>query len=163
MGLGIGKPEDLALAGLLHDIGVAELPAEIQILDPDQMTPAQLEAYKKHPELSVNLIKSRKLIVSDIVSKAILQHHELYNGSGYPSGLFGDRICKEAQLIGLADRFDYLTRVRDGKPLMTPSQAVDHLRTLQVNDPSRIHYEPELLKKLLNLFPGSKPESQVSP
>ena len=163
MGLGVGKPEDLALAGLLHDIGIAELPAEIQMLDPDQMTPDQLEAYKKHPELSVNLIKSRKLIVSDIVSKAILQHHELYNGSGYPSGLFGDRICKEAQLIGLADRFDYLTRVRDGKPLMTPSQAVDHLRSLQVNDPSRIHYEPELLKKLLNLFPGNKPESQVSP
>jgi len=118
-----------------------------------------LEIYKKHPEMSINLIKSRKLIVPDIVSKAILQHHELYNGSGYPSGLFGDRICKEAQIIALADRFDYLTRVREGRPLMTPSQAVDHLKGLQVNDPSRIHYEPELLKKLLNLFPGSKPEA----
>jgi len=163
MGLGIGKPEDLALAGLLHDIGIAELPAEIQILDPEQMNAEQLEIYKKHPEFSVNLIKKRKLIVPEIVSKAILQHHELYNGSGYPSGLFGDRICKEAQIIALADKFDYLTRVREGRPLMTPAQAVDYLRGLQVNDPSRIHYEPELLKKLLTLFPGMRSASEPSP
>ncbi len=154
MGLGIGKPEDLALAGLLHDIGVAELPAEIQLLEPEQMTPAQLDQYKKHPELSVNLIKSRKLIVPDPVTKAILQHHELFNGSGYPDGLFGDRISKEAQILALADRFDYLTRVKEGQPLMTPAQAVEHLRSLQANDPSRIHYDPELLKKLLALFPA---------
>jgi HD-GYP domain-containing protein (c-di-GMP phosphodiesterase class II) len=154
MGLGIGKPEDMALAGLLHDIGISELPAEIQALDPEKMTPAQFEIYKTHPERSLKLIRSRKIIIPDSVAKAVLQHHELYNGSGYPSGLFGDRISKEAQILSLADTFDYLTRVREGKPLLTPQQAVDRLRTLQVNDPSRIHYAPELLKKLVTLFPS---------
>jgi HD-GYP domain-containing protein (c-di-GMP phosphodiesterase class II) len=154
MGLGIGKAEDLALAGLLHDIGIAELPLDIQLLEPEDMNPEQLAQYKKHPEMSVNLIKSRKLIVPEIVTKAILQHHELYNGSGFPSGIFGDRICKEAQILSLADKFDYLTRLKEGRPLMTPAQAVDHLRKLQVNDPSRIHYDPELLKKLITLFPA---------
>jgi HD-GYP domain-containing protein (c-di-GMP phosphodiesterase class II) len=153
MGLGIGKPEDLALAGLLHDIGIAELPAEIQVLDPEQMSKEQLEAYKRHPEISVELIKSRKIVVPEIVTKAILQHHELYNGTGYPNGYFGDRICKEAQVLALADQFDYLTRLKEGQPLMTPHQAVSHLRTLQVNDPSNIRYNPELLKQLLQLFP----------
>jgi putative nucleotidyltransferase with HDIG domain len=153
MGLGIGKPEELALAGLLHDIGIAELPAEIQVIDPEQMSKEQLELYKKHPEISVELIKSRKIVVSEVVTKAILQHHELYNGTGYPNGYFGDRICKEAQVLSLADRFDYLTRLKEGQPLMTPYQAVSHLRSLQVSDPSNIRYNPELLKQLLQLFP----------
>ena len=118
------------------------------------MTKEQSELYQKHPQTSVNLVKSRKIVVPDIVTKIILQHHELYNGTGYPSGLFGDRICKEAQILALADRFDYLTRLIPGKPLLTPSQAVEQLRREQVNDPSRIHYNPDLLKRLLTLFPG---------
>lgn len=153
MGLGIGKPEHLALAGLLHDIGVAELPGELQFMEYSDMTPEQKRLYEKHPEGSVNLIKSRKIIVPEIVVKAILQHHELFNGSGYPTGLYGDRICKEAQILALADQFDELTKLQVGRPVLSPAQAVKILRDSQNADPSKVRFQPELLKQLLQLFP----------
>ncbi len=156
MGLGIGKPEDLALAGLFHDIGISSLPAEIQALEPSQMNPQQFEEYKKHPEISLNLVKKRKIVINETIMRAILQHHELYNGKGFPKGYAGDRISKEAQVLALADEFDSLTRLVEGHPLMTPIEAVEHLRKMQVNSPSSIHYSPELLNQLLTLFPAPK-------
>ncbi len=85
--------------------------------------------------------------------KAIAQHHERYNGSGYPKGLQGDRISKEAQVLSLADEFDYLTRLVEGKPQLNAKQAVEKLRTEQMGDPSKVKFNPELLGKLLTLFP----------
>ena len=155
IGLGLGNPEEIALAGLLHDIGITELPYDIQNTPPDKMTPEQMTEYIKHPDLTINLIRSRKIVVSDHVTKMILQHHELYNGDGYPKGLFGDRIMKEAQLIAIADRFDELTTIKDtesGK-LLSPTQAVKKLKQEQLQNPSKIKYNPELLKNILTLFP----------
>jgi HD-GYP domain-containing protein (c-di-GMP phosphodiesterase class II) len=159
MGLGIGNPADLALAGLLHDLGTAELPKEIQALEPEAMTKAQFEIYQTHPFLSVNLIKKRKIVVPDSVTNAIMQHHELYNGMGYPNGFYGDKICKEAQILCLANVFDELTKLKPGQPVCTPLEAVKKLRNDHVA--SKIYYNPELLKKLLTLFsnPSDNPEA----
>jgi HD-GYP domain-containing protein (c-di-GMP phosphodiesterase class II) len=153
MGTGIGKPEDLALGGLLHDIGKALLPPEIQQLEVEEMTPQQVEQYKKHPELSVNTIKQKKIVIPEIVTKMILQHHELYNGTGFPNGYFADRICKEAQLLGLADYFDHLTKLKRGRPALSPREAISIIKKEQVDNPSRIRYNPEIVKALLELFP----------
>ncbi len=153
IGLGVGNPEELALAGLLHDIGITELPYQIQNTPPEKMTPDELMEYQKHPDLSINMIRSRKIAVSEQVTKIIQQHHELYNGDGYPRGLFGDRILKEAQILAIADRFDELTSDRGGnEKKLKPMEAVEKLRDEQLKNPAKIRYNPELLKNILSLF-----------
>jgi len=158
IGLGIGNPEEIALAGLLHDIGITELPYNIQNTPPEKMSPEEFTEYTKHPELTVNLIKTRKIAVSENVSKIILQHHELYNGDGYPVGLFGERIMKEAQILAIADRFDELTgKSKGNQKSLKPIEAVQQLMDEQMANPSKIKYNPVLLENILSLFPKPKP------
>ncbi len=147
LGLGVGKPEEIALAGILHDIGLADVPMEIQIKT--DRTKQEDDEYQKHVEHSLKLIRDRKLIVSEVVLKAIGQHHERFNGTGYPKGVPGQRICPEAQILALADTFDYLTSGAMGQKRLTPTQALDHLvRT----NASQMVFNPELLSKLQALF-----------
>ena len=145
IGLGIGKPEELAMAGLLHDVGIADLRDDLQNKDESAMTQEEKVEYQKHPELSINIIKERKLIISETVMKMILQHHERPDGSGYPNQLSGKRVILESQILALADEFDTLTAVIPGRPSISPREAQETLL--------RGKYDLDLLKKLRQLFP----------
>lgn len=154
IGLGIGDPAELATAGLLHDLGLADIPYEIVSKPASARTREGQALYEKHPEMTINILKARKFIMSDKLIKMILQHHERFNGTGYPNKLYGDRILKEAQVLALADEFDYLTAAQDGRPLMSPAQAVEHFRQQIANNPADMLFNPDLLKGLLKLFPS---------
>lgn len=155
IGLGIGDPVELATAGLLHDLGLSDVPYEILTKPESERTPEEKKIYENHPELTIKILKSRKFIMSDKLIKIILQHHERFNGTGYPKQLYGDRITKEAQVLALADEFDYLTAAREGKPLMSPLQAVEYFRNLTLQNPTEMKFNPDLIKLLLKLFPSA--------
>ena len=128
MALGKGQPEELAMAGLFHDLGINDLPLEIQEKKEDQLTEAEWKIYQKHPELSVNLIKQRKLIVPPSVLRAVAEHHERWNGRGYPNELKQHSISIEGMILAFADQFDELTRVEEGKKQHTPLEAIEKLK-----------------------------------
>ena len=161
IGTGIGKPEDLALAGLIHDVGTVELPYEIRAKRPEKMLMNEFEEYKKHPILSMNLIKSKKIVISDHVTKIIQQHHELYNGDGYPNGIFGDRILKESQILAIADHFDYLINTDDdNENRVTPRQAAEILKKEQGTNPLKFRYHPDVFEGIQKLFAPMSPLSE---
>ncbi len=128
--LGVEHVEDLALAGLLHDIGLAHVADE------------ELEP---HPEMALEIIRKRKLVLSELVEQIILQHHEKFDGSGYPRGLRGVEICIEAQILSLADRIDELTAPIDGQARVTPREAMMQLR-------GQAGFDAGLVEKVWALF-----------
>lgn len=154
MGLGLGKPEDMAIAGMLHDIGLVKVPIEIQNKEENERTKEEAGLYRKHVEYSIEVIKTRKLILSDNIMKAIAQHHEWWNGMGYPNGLAGKRISIEGQILALADYFDHLISVKPGKPRTTPAEAIKKMQDEMNKDPGQTRFDPELVRKLVVLFPS---------
>jgi len=146
IGLQMGKPEDLAVAGMFHDLGMSDVPMEVQNKPEEQRSAQEKKLYQMHPEISVKIMKERKLIVPPTVMSAILQHHEKFDGTGFPKQLPGNRISIEAQIVALADRFDYLTREENGKKKVSPYEALE----IMMKEPA---FNPELVKKLLALTP----------
>jgi len=141
---GVGTPEDLALAGMFHDIGLAVVPLE------DQDNP-QSAAYQRHPELSLNLLKEKRIPLSEKIQLPLLQHHERANGTGFPSGLAEPKLKNESQILGLADEFDELTRVQEGRAPLSSEEA---LRVLW----ERGEFSRALVERLIAALHPESPE-----
>lgn len=136
--LGIVETEDLAQAALLHDVGIANMTRNS-------------EQYKNHPELSLKLLKNRKMEISPITSQIILQHHERFDGSGYPKGLKGEQIHLGARILGIVDEIDYRIGIKAGKPQIAPSDALRMLLKECVD--GKPHFDRKLVQQMLELFP----------
>lgn len=152
IGLGIGNPEELAIAGLLLDIGMADIPLEIQTKDPSLWTPEEKKIYESHPQKAIDMIKERKMNVSENIQKFILQHHENYSGNGYPHQLPGPKIAPEAQILALADTFDDLMIVKPGQPQLPPYEVLKKMVNDSLKDLSHCRFNPQMARKLLALF-----------
>ncbi len=116
------RPEDLAIAGMFHDLGMIDIPDSIANKDESQWSAEEKAIFQGHPERTMFYLKQKRVNLSADVERAILQHHEKISGAGYPRGL-SDRISLEAQVLSYADQFEYLTRNQAGKLSLSPSDA----------------------------------------
>ena len=124
---GVCKPEDVGIAGLFHDLGKTTLPSEILNKPYEQMGRDEKDIYEKHPEEALDVIAQKRINLDVVLKKAITQHHERVDGSGYPKKLIGHVISVEAQIIGIADTFDHLTSVTEGRPRLDPVGAIEEM------------------------------------
>lgn len=102
--------DDVALSGLLHDIGKRRVDADI-LGKPAQLDSDEFEKVREHVVFSVQDVKENRINNPQILS-AIRYHHEKLDGSGYPNGLVGNQIPVMAQILGVCDVFDALTTDR---------------------------------------------------
>ena len=97
--------DDVALAGLMHDIGKLAVPSYL-LAKEDRHTPAELAAFEQHPELGARLLEHEAFKARPPVVSAVRYHHERYDGQGFPSRLRKRAIPIEARIVGIAEAFD---------------------------------------------------------
>jgi putative nucleotidyltransferase with HDIG domain len=114
--------KDLILAGLLHDIGKTFIPLTI-INKPRKLSAKEMDVVKEHSSKGYNLLKELDWISSE-VKAGVFQHHERLDGSGYPLGLFNEKISFFARIIAIADMYDAMTNERVYRARMSHYSAV---------------------------------------
>lgn len=103
--------KELAIAGLLHDLGKCNIPDSI-LNKPESLTEEEFSIMKNHPILGYMILIGSKDFYSDKIMQGVLQHHERCDGSGYPSALHGSQIHPYARLVAIADMYSAMTSDR---------------------------------------------------
>lgn len=125
MGLAEDEIEDLHTAGLLHDVGMLNVPEAI-LASPRRLEPEELAVLRGHPEHGAELTATANF--GPRVQDAIASHHERVDGTGYPEGLSGDAIPLASRILTVCDAFVALISDRPHRARVSEEEAVEVLR-----------------------------------
>jgi HD-GYP domain-containing protein (c-di-GMP phosphodiesterase class II) len=144
MGLSSDRVEGLAIASAIHDIGKISLPAEI-LTKPSHLSSLEMSLIQAHSQAGYDILKSVDFPWP--VAQIVLQHHERLNGTGYPQGLSGEGILKEARIVGVADVVETMSSHRPYRPSMGVDKALE-----EISAKKGILYDPEAVDACLTLI-----------
>ena len=149
LGQSEAEARDAGLAGLLHDMGKAVMPAEI-LKKPGKLTDAEYELIKSHPQRGHDMLKDGS--APPIALDVCLHHHERPDGAGYPFGLKGDQVSKAARMGAICDVYDAITSNRPYKAGWDPADSVARMTAWGASG----QFDPDLLAafvKSLGVYP----------
>ncbi len=135
---------NIFFAAAMHDIGKIGI-SECVLYKPGKLTAPEYEIMKSHTEIGADILAGAKSEVLQLAGKIALNHHERWDGLGYPRGLSGDGIPLVARIVALADTFDALLSRRRYKDAYPIEVAVEVLKT-----ESGKHLDPNLVSMFLN-------------
>jgi response regulator RpfG family c-di-GMP phosphodiesterase len=114
------------------------------LLKPGKLTPEEWEIMKQHPEVGLSILDGSQRPILKAAAVIAHQHHEKYDGSGYPQGLKGSDIHRYARIVAVADVFDALSHKRCYKEAWPIDEVVMHLREV-----SGKHLDPLYVELLI--------------
>ena len=123
LGLYEEQCHELALAGMMHDIGKLYVSGYLYGRDKDTLKIEEMKYVRLHPRLGYDELM--RLDFSDFVLESILYHHENYDGSGYPENLAGDQIPLGAKILRVCDVYAALTSDRPYRSAFDSDTAVE--------------------------------------
>lgn len=134
-------------AAPMHDIGKIAIPKEI-LHKPGRLTPKEFEIMQTHAQKGRDFLKNSKRQLLTAASIIAYEHHEKWDGTGYPRGLKGDEIHIFGRIVALADVFDALTHKRQYKNAWDVNEAVDYIKSLK-----GIQFDPQLVDIFIEHLP----------
>lgn len=150
----LGHDEDLIqgirVAGMLHDIGKVAVPSEF-LSKPLNLLSFEMEVIRQHPSIGFEILQP--IPFPWPIAEIVLQHHERWDGSGYPNGLKGEEILVEARIIAVADAVEAISSHRPYRPALGLDVALN-----EIQGKSGILFDPKCVEACVKLFQKEDPE-----
>lgn len=139
MGMNDKEGESLLYSAPMHDVGKIGIPDKI-LLKPGKLCDDEWEVMKQHTTIGESILNRSNNKLLQQASIIALNHHEKWNGSGYPRGLEGSDIHLYGRIVAIVDVFDALTMERPYKKAWTINNAIG-----LINSESGEHFDPALV------------------
>lgn len=138
------KLKQLGIGALLHDVGLSKMPEGI--IGKDIVTDQDVHLYQKHCEYGWEVLKNTDNI-GVVAAHVALQHHERYDGSGYPRGLSDKGIIEFARIVSIADVYDTLASDQPHRKRMLPHEVIDLIELKRGTD-----FDPDIVKHFISII-----------
>lgn len=148
MGLESEQLTVLNLAGHLHDIGKVSIPDEV-LLKRGPLTESEFAVMKSHAVIGERVLS--RITSFTRVAPVVGQHHERFDGSGYPQGLKADDILLEARVLAVVDAFDAMTTSRPYRPALSVGVAMQ-----EISDGAGSQFDPDVAGMFLRYLEGEE-------
>jgi len=140
--------KQMGFAGLMHDIGKMVIDEKI-INKPEKLNPEEWKEMQRHSEIGFRILSS----VSEFseIATYILQHHERWNGGGFPKGLRGEEIIMQARMISIAEVYAELTTARAYRHVLSEEDAIAEIKRC-----SGTQFDPDVTRVFIEKVMGYK-------
>lgn len=140
MGLSPQEIDLLVISARLHDLGMVGLSHEL-LKKSTALSQEEVQEFQRHVNISSSLLAQFPALAVD--NRVIRDHHERFDGSGYPAGKKGEEIALEARILAVADAFDALTSERPYRKAMSKNEAM-----VRIRNGSGIQFDPKVVEAL---------------